>query len=396
MGEIHEEIERGAKWVARLWSREAILLTAIAALVVMFAITEVVVNFYTAKQGELAKMWFRRGDQSLLENRPKQAVEDLRNALRYDPGNTAYQLRIAQALAANNQIDEAEGYLLDLWNNQPGNGEVNLELAQLQARKGSPDAARYYDNAIYGVWPKDPEQHRWQVRLELFHYWFSHGNTAQAQAQLVALAAETPQADYEHHTEIGNLQLQGGDPRQALQQFQLALRVDRRYAPALAGAGAAEVAIGEYRNAIPYLQSALRLNSKNSEAAAQLQLARLVLASDPFEIGISEEERVGRTLNAYRQAQVTLAACASRHNVAVQAKIPQNAFQQIWAQGQQLQPLVTKLRGNPQNDLRIMNFVFSAENLAATECGPLKGKDQALWLIGKKHRLAEASGPGGK
>jgi hypothetical protein len=72
---------------------------------------------------------------------------------------------------------------------------------------------------------------------------------------------------------------------------------------------------------------------------------------------------------------------------------PQNEFQQIWARGAALQPLVTQLRGQPQNVLQFMSFVYAAENLVADECGPLEGKDKALWLIGKEHRLTEANNP---
>ncbi len=396
MDEIHEEIEKGEKWAARLWSREAILLTSLAALVVMFAITAVVVNFYTAKQSELAKIWYQRGDKALKAGHPRQAILDLRNAINYDPDNESYQLRAAQALAAANRIDQAEGYLLDLRSRRPGSGEINLELAQLEARKGNSDAARYYDAAIYGVWENDPVQRRWEARLQLFHYWVSRGNNGQAQAQLLALAADTPQEDFKRHTEIGQLQLNASDPRHALDQFRMALRVNRRYVPALVGAGDAEFALGEYQNVARYLELAVRLNPKNEKAAARLRLTRLVLSSDPFQIGINENERVTRTLDAFRQAQSTLASCASSHGVSVEVAKPQNTFQQAWAEGQKLLPLVNKLRGNPQNDLQLMNFVFMAENLAANECGPLKGKDQALWLIGKKHRLAEASGQGGK
>lgn len=396
MDDIHDDLKKGEKWAAHLWSREAVILTALASLAIMFAVTKVAVSFYSNKQSQLAKMWFQRGNQALVASQPKRAVEDIRNALSYDPSNAAYQLRIAQALAAANRIDEAEGYLLDLWDKQPGSGEINLELAELEARKGNVDAARYYDNAIYGVWEKNPVDQRRRARLALFHYWVSRGNMGQAQAELLALAADTPDVDFRRRTEIGQLQLQANAPRQALDQFRQALRVSPRYAPALAGAGSAEVATGEYQNAIPYLAEAVRLSPSNQEAVKQLRLARQVLASDPFQIGISEKQRMGRTLDAFLQAQSTLARCATQHNVTIAAQTPSNPFQKIWAQGQTLLPFVSKLRGNPQNDLKLMNFAFSAENLAATECGPLEGKDQALWLIGKKHRLAEASGQGGK
>ena len=254
-----EEGKKAKKWAARVWTREALLLTSLAALGIMFGVTQTAVSFYRGKQTDLANMWFQRGDAALNANRPKQAIEDLRNALSYAPDDPKFQLRLAQALAADNRIDAAEAYLFDLWNSQPGSGEINFELAQLEARKGNPDAARYFDNAIYGVWDKDAPERRLQTRLALFHYWLSHGNVGKAQAELLALAAETPAVDFQRRTQIGQLQLASGDPRQALDQFRQALRVNQRYVPALSGAGAAEVKIGESRRGTPALGSAPRL-----------------------------------------------------------------------------------------------------------------------------------------
>lgn len=389
-----EEGKKAKKWASRVWTRETLLLTSLVALAIMFGVTQVAVSFYRTKRADLAKMWFQRGDAALKANRPKEAIDNLRNALSYAPDDATFQLRLAQALAADNHIDEAEAYLFDLWNSQPGSGEINFELGQLEARKGNPDAARYFDNAIYGVWEKDPAERIWEARLALFQYWISRGKVGQAQSELLAMAAETSKDDYRRHTQIGQLQLQSGDPRQALEQFRTALGANRRYVPALAGAGAAEVAIGEHKRAIPYLESAVRLEPKNRKVMEQLKFARLVLESDPFEIGLGPAERARRATDAYRQAQSRLTACAAQHGVQVAGQPAQNPFQQTWASGQQLKPLLRKLRSKPQNVLQIMNFVYSAENLAANECGPLKGKDQALWLIGKKHQLTGVNGQG--
>jgi tetratricopeptide (TPR) repeat protein len=391
-----EEAKKAKKWAARVWTREALLLTSLLALGIMFGVTQAAVSFYRGKQTDLANMWFQRGDAALKANRPKEAINDLRNALSYAPDDPTYQLRLAQALAADNRIDAAEAYLFDLWNSQPGSGEINFELAQLEARKGNPDAARYYDNAIYGVWDKNTAEQRWHARLALFHYWVSHGNLGQAQAELLALAADTPDIDFQRRTQIGQLQLQSDDPRHALELFRAALRVSPRYVPALAGAGAAEIAIGEYKNAIPFLEAATRFAPHNAQVADQLRFARLVLASDPFEIGLGPDERAQRAIDAFLQAQSRLTACANQHGVQVAVQNPQNPFQQTWAAGQKLQPLMRKLRTQPQNVVQIMDFVYSAENLAADECGPLEGKDQALWLIGKKHQLTGVSGQGGQ
>jgi tetratricopeptide (TPR) repeat protein len=395
-----EESPKGRSRAARLWSREALLLIVLVSLGMMFGIAQLAVGFYRTKQADLAILWSQRGAQALQAHHPKEAIEDLRNALSYAAPGSAnynnYQLRLAQALAADDRIEEAEAYLLDLWTHQPGSGEINLELAQLEARKNSGDAARYYDNAIYGVWEKDPNQRRWQTRLELFHYWLSRGNSGQAKAQLLALAAETPEEDFQRQMQIGQLQLEAGDPRQALEQFRLALRVKKRLPAALAGAGAAEFAIGEYRAAIAYLDEAVRANPKDTAAAAKLQVARLVLSGDPFEIGLGDTERADRTINAFLQAQSRLKECATQRGVQLATPNPQSDLQIAWARGQLLQPSVRRLRRQPKNVLQLMDFVFSAENLAARTCGPLKGKDQALWLIGKKHQLAEGSGQAAK
>ena len=379
-----------------VWSREAWLLASVVALAAMFAITGFAVSFYRGKQSSLAAMWFDRGDAALKANHARQAIQDLRNALGFAPNNSTFQLRLAQALAADNQIDSAEFYLFDLWSREPGNGEINLELGRLEARKGRPDAVRYFDNAIYGSWKSHPIERRFETRVELFHYWLDRGNQAQAQAALLALAAETPETDFARRTQIGVWQMQAGDPRHALEQFQGALRLKPRYEAALGGAGAAEIAIGQYRDAIPYLQAALRLNPRDAQAAAGLKLAQLVQSSDPFVIGLSPDERDARAIDAFLAGQANLTVCATQQQVPLEpgpGQSPENAFQQVWARGASLRPLVTHLRGQPQNVLQFMTFAYAAENLVAGECGPLEGKDKALWLIGKEHRLAEANNP---
>jgi tetratricopeptide (TPR) repeat protein len=242
------------------------------------------------------------------------------------------------------------------------------------------------------VWDSDPIERRWQTRMELFEYWYSHGNAGQAQAELLALAATTPATDYQRLTRIGMLELKVGNPRQALAQFQMALKVERQLPAALAGAGEAEFDSGAYREAIPYLEEAVRLDRENKEAAAELEVVRLVLADDPFALGIGEREKIARAVGAFQRVQSMLLACALRRGVDVEAANPENDLQRAWAHARQLQPMARSLRRQPENVLIVMNFVFATENLAAGPCGPLEGKDQALWLIGKRHQL-EAEQP---
>jgi hypothetical protein len=57
--------------------------------------------------------------------------------------------------------EKAYAYLINLWEREPENGLVNLELARIAAQKGDTEQAlRYYHNAIYAVWPGDQEVQR--------------------------------------------------------------------------------------------------------------------------------------------------------------------------------------------------------------------------------------------
>ena len=60
-----EEGKKAKKWAARVWTREALLLTSLAALGIMFGVTQTAVSFYRGKQTDLANIWFQRGDAAL-------------------------------------------------------------------------------------------------------------------------------------------------------------------------------------------------------------------------------------------------------------------------------------------------------------------------------------------
>ncbi len=102
-----------------------------------FAVTGIAAKFYHAERDSLARQWYERGAADLRAGRPATALEDFRTALVYSRGNDLYQLRVAQALIAANQPEEARAYLLSLWERTPGSGIVNLELARLAERARS-------------------------------------------------------------------------------------------------------------------------------------------------------------------------------------------------------------------------------------------------------------------
>jgi predicted Zn-dependent protease len=100
----------------------------------------------------------------LKARRFEAAVAEFRNALLYSRDNYSYQLNLAEALLGLNRTNEVYSYLLSLWERQPENGTVNLELAPIFARNGDRDnAVRYYHNAI---WNDDPDVKRRNARLD--------------------------------------------------------------------------------------------------------------------------------------------------------------------------------------------------------------------------------------
>ena len=96
----------------------------------------------------------RRGD--VRAGRLDDAISALRTALAYLPDNFEYRLKLAEALAAAGHTRQAQAYLRALWDEEPGNGTVNLELARLAASADIADVLRFYHGAIYGVWQDNP------------------------------------------------------------------------------------------------------------------------------------------------------------------------------------------------------------------------------------------------
>src|ERR1051326_8514262 len=173
--------------------REPVLVVAIVVLaVVLWAITHGVTQAYGHREDHLARTWYADGQSAFRAGRLDAAISDFRNALVYSHDSTKVRLSLAQALAANGNIRQAQAYLRALWDEQPADGTINLELARLAARTGNVlDAQRYYHGAIYGVWDgDDPVVRRRTARLELVHFLLSRKAFQQAQSELIAFSVD--------------------------------------------------------------------------------------------------------------------------------------------------------------------------------------------------------------
>jgi predicted Zn-dependent protease len=371
--------------------RDAVLLLSLLGLVVLFAAAGVAARLYHAKERSLGKEWYARGEADLKAGKAPAAIVDFRNALAYSRDDSLYRLHLALALTAADRTEEARAHLLNLWERQPGDGTVNLELARLAAREGNTaDAIRYFHNAIFGVWPGNPDAKRRDVRFELCEFLLGRGLKSEAQAALIELAANLPK-DAQLHVRVGDLFLKASDYSRALNQFRAALDMFSRDEGALAGAGEAAFQMADYRAARRYLDRAVRLNPENASTAQLLETTNLTLSIDPLARGLSARERAARAVRAYGQAATRLEICAEKRKEVIGGPEAGGEIQALTERVRAIRPKVRAGSLVRDSDLLMQttDLVFEVEQAAERECGPATGLDLALLLLARQREGAE-------
>ncbi len=343
---------------------------------------------YQAQREALGNRWFTRGVADLNAKRFDAAVTEFRAALLYSRDDYYYQLNLAEALIGSHQTGQASAYLLNLWDREPENGQVNLELARIAAQKGqTTDAVRYYHNAVYAAWPRDQETQRREARLELIGLLLRTNAKTQAQAELIALA-ENVGDDPAQQARIGDLFVRAEDYEHALAAYRLSLKYDRHNSSALTGAGYAAFELGQYPVAEHYLQMALSENPNDTQAEERLKTAEMVVRMDPFRNQISSAERNRIVVEAFATAGERLSRCpVPKSATAVSAGSPPVSPANLSDQWAALKPQVTErdLRRDPDLGQTAMDLVFRIERQTSTVCGTPSGADLALLLIAREH-----------
>jgi tetratricopeptide (TPR) repeat protein len=387
------------KWYA---AREPLVLMVLSLLaVVSFSLVTGLSGIYHRQQAFLGERWYRRGLADLEAGHADSAVTAFHSALRYSRDDFVYQLSLAQALAALNRQGEAQAYLLSLWEREPEDGTVSLELGRIFAQEGAIEPAlRYYHNAIYAAWPDHPDQRRRVARLELVDFLLRENAKTQAQSELIALAANLPESS-PLHLKAGGLFVEVEDYEPALQQYRQALKIDPRNSAALAGAGRAAFELGRYPEAEVYLEGAGAANPTDPESAQLQQTASLVLQMDPFRRQVSASKRTLMVTEAFATAGARLQSCAAgtepRTPAAADQETADHGMAALQSRWNDLAPRVT-VRGltkNPDLVEAAMDLVFTIEHetddrpsnqgQSRARCGAPTEKDQALLLISKLH-----------
>lgn len=361
--------------------------------IICFLAVARLVKRYGEQEKALARHMYAMGQSEKAAGRPERSLEAYRAALLYDRDNFQYQLSLARALRDSGRTDEAEGYLLRLWEANPQDGAVNLALGRLAARRGSVEGAlHYYHNAIYGIWPANAGEARNSAEFELIEFLVKAGANPQAEAELITLAATHPY-DRDSSMRIAQLFLQIHDYEHALTGFQSVLEHDRENASAAAGAGQAAFALGRYRNAEFYLRSAVNLNPNDADSNELLKMTNMVLESDPYARGISEGERIRRLRVAYEQAGSRLEACAKQQGIDL-SKLdgeagPLATLRSRWLGMKPKMRRVNVLSEQADVSGSLLDLVADIEQETAKSCGEPTGMDKALLFITQERSAAE-------
>jgi tetratricopeptide (TPR) repeat protein len=379
--------------LARYLKSDPVLLALLFVLAVAFFLAVTGLSrLYHAQQDSLGNRWFTRGIADLNVRNFNAAALEFRTALRYSRDNYSYQLNLAEALIGSKRTAEAQAYLANLWDREPENGFVNLELARIAAHGGDTEhALRYYHNAIYATWPSDSGndvKQRREVRLELIEYLLKINATAQAQAELIALAANA-ESNPDEQVLLGDLFIRAQDYEHALAAYQLSLkgvnlRNSQHNAAAEAGAGLAAFQLGQYRVALRYLQTAVTEDPNDTKSETLLKQTQLILQLNPYEGDISAAQRGKILVRDFAIAGDRLKACG----IPAGAAGPLSSLgtpQSLGDQWTQMKARVTEQGVERDPDLMdtAMELVLDIERETASTCGTASDADQALLMIAK-------------
>ena len=368
-----------------IWSRSRTVFLSVCGLLLipLFTVTGVFVRMFHDKQARIADDWRRAGQVNLAAARSNVAVEDFRNALLYSPDSTQLQLELAEALAQQGQLDEAQNYLLNLRAGDPENSLINLQLAHIASKRGDAlNATSYFHDAMYGHWPDDPHSHQVATRKELVEFFLNHNRRDAARAESLSMAAENP-ADPEIRAQAADFLLQAGDAQSSLSEYERVLRIEPGNARALAGSGSAALALGKFAQATHDFTLAIQKGSNDPETLKSKDIASAAENLNPYDTRINDRERQKRILRLFSLADERAKSCLP--GVLPGSLVqPPDQLKSLAAQRAALPNEIDDRQLAAHLDLEkpVLDWVFALEAAATSRCGPGTPQNAAMNMIG--------------
>lgn len=364
-----------------------------AVTVVLFVATLFLFRSFESHRDELAKRWSGRGAQALSEGHPIQAISALRTALIYSPGNRTYQLLLAEALDQAGRTEESYNYFLGLWTTQPGDGQINLWLARLEAGRGDRAAAiKSYHASIYGTWEGDGVARRRDVRLELAQYLLDQKQYNDARTEVLIAAGNNP-SNPALETKLAGMLEQAGDPADALAYYQKAIAADPKNAEALMSAGRLMYTSGMFLDARRLLDRADAEYDARKGAKKPGDLPTLLANSErgvelmPSK-RLKERDRVARILVARKIAQKRFETCSIQ--IAQSGRSPSSLqiLSSAWT-GSLANATGKTLLNDPDAADATIKLIFDTEVQTSQVCGAPAGDDALLLLLAQSPNSLE-------
>jgi len=361
------------------------LLALTGCAVALFFVTRAIFARQRSLEIREAARWYEVGESQLREGEIASATRSLRKAIRDDPNNRKYAIRLADALADAGHNTEAIEALSRLRESDPEDASLNLHLARLAAKDNDvSDAIHYYENALYGRWTGGQVDARQRdTRIELIQFLLSQHEHQRALSELLILDGELPQSA-DAQNQAAELFLEANDLPRAFKHFEQAAHLDPQDVDALTGAGEASFRLGDYRTARHFLEAAVKRGEPDPKTVRDLSVAKTILRSDPFAPHISPAERERRTLSIFDLSLRRLQACAEQHDVDAQ-------LQALRAQAVAIQPKLSPnaVLQNPEMTTTALELVSEMERATNATCGGAQPADDAMLLIARLHGGAE-------
>jgi len=375
----------------RLILRDALaILSLTLATAVLFAITLFLFRSFSAHRADLAQRWSQRGVEALSAHKPGEAIVALRTALTYAPGTPKYEQLLAQALGEAGLTDESYQYFMGLWEAEPGNSIINLQLARLAAKRNERAAAvNFYRAAIYGTWEGDGSVRRPEVRLELARYLMANHDLPSARLELLTAGGNAPD-DYDRDMTIGQLLEQTEDPADAFVYYQRASAARPGDPAALDAAGRLAYRSGDFEEAHHLLERAYAEREQkhesidsNADDVTMMDNAARILELLPSPT-LPVRMRVVRILAAQAIARKRFAACSAEFS----AKLPP-ALQALGTRwyGADGTAGATALLRNPSQQDSTMQLVYDTEVQTEKFCAAPTGDDALLLILATTPKL---------
>lgn len=274
-----------------------------------------------AQNRDDARRLYEAGLRVEKAGRPAEAAERFRAAASLARGDQRYEIAHARAALASGRLDVAQVVLAGVLRNNHADGEANLLMARVSARRGNrADALAYYHRAVYGEWPADAAAHRTAARLEVIGLLAERGQSQELLGEMLLLEQSTDDPAVERR--LARQYLDAGAPDRALDVWRRLRRDAPDDATILEGIGEAHLASHEYAVARASFLAALRRKPDDATIRHRIELCEQVLALDPTARGLSGRARQARSLALLQLVRRRVLECARGPQTAVADPAP--------------------------------------------------------------------------